>query len=192
MLAAAKKCFVQINSYDYRDLDGLVAKDTACTTGTFTGDLRKALQTPILKLAPTLHARQTAQVNKAGIASISPDGKQVVTLIYGQFSVTNDQTAKKQPRVDVVGAVVTVTDVQGTWRIVQGRRRRPRRLSRGRAVQGVAGPGQARGQARGRPGQARGRRACPGPSARRATRRRPETLDAAAQARHALPSTPVR
>ena len=78
VLAAAKKCFVQINSYDYRDLDGLVAKDTACTTGTFTGDLRKALQTQILKLAPTLNARQTAQVNKAGIASVSPDGKQVV------------------------------------------------------------------------------------------------------------------
>jgi hypothetical protein len=117
VLAAAKKCFVQINSYDYRDLGGLVAKDTACTTGAFTADLRKALQTQILKLAPKLHARQSAQVNKAGIASVSPDGKEVVTLIYGQFSVTNDKTAKKQPRVDVVGAVVTVSDVNGTWRI---------------------------------------------------------------------------
>ena len=117
VLAAAKKCFVQINSYDYRRLDGLVAQDTACTTGTFTGDLRKALRTQILKLAPSLHARQSAQVNKAGIASVSPDGKQVVTLIYGQFSVTNDKTAKKQPRVDVVGAVVTVTDVHGRWLI---------------------------------------------------------------------------
>jgi Mce-associated membrane protein len=117
VLAAAKKCFVQINSYDYRHLDGLTEQDLACTTGTFTGDLRKALQTQILKYAPKIHARQTAQINYTGIASVSPAGDQVVVLIYGQLNQSNDNTAKKQPRVDIVDAVVTVSRVHGSWLI---------------------------------------------------------------------------
>jgi hypothetical protein len=117
VLAATKKCFAQINTYDYRHLDGLMKTDLACTTGTFTADLKKALQTQILRLAPKVHASQTAQINKAGIASVSPGGGQVVTVIYGQFSVTNDNTAKQHPRVDVVGAVVTVDKVHGKWLI---------------------------------------------------------------------------
>lgn len=115
VLAATKKCFAQINSYDYRRLDGLVQKDLACTTGTFTSDLRQALQTQILKLAPKLKATQTAQINKAGIVSVSPSGDQVVTLIYGQLAQSNSTTAKTSPRVDVVGAVVTVDKVRGQW-----------------------------------------------------------------------------
>jgi hypothetical protein len=117
VLAAATKCFAQINSYDYRKLDGLLQKDLACTTGTFTSDLREAVQKEILKLAPQLHATQTAQINKAGIASVSPSGDQVVTLIYGQLAQSNTKTAKTSPRLDVVGAVVTVDDVHGQWLI---------------------------------------------------------------------------
>ena len=119
VLAAVKKCFAQINTYDYRRLDGLVQKDLACTTGTFTNDLRRALQTQILRLAPKVKATQTAQINKAGIASVSPSGDQVVALIYGQLSQSNTQTAKASPRVDVVGAVVTVDNVHGTWLIAK-------------------------------------------------------------------------
>lgn len=119
VLAATKKCFAQINSYDYRNLDGLLQKDLACTTGTFTNDLRQALQTQILKLAPKLKATQTAQINKAGIASVSPSGTQVVALIYGQLSQSNTSTAKTSPRVDVVGAVVTVDQVHGQWLIAK-------------------------------------------------------------------------
>ena len=117
VLAAVKKCFAQVNSYDYRKLDGLVQKDLACTTGAFTTDLRRALQTQVLRLAPKLKATQTAQINRAGIASVSPSGDQVVTLIYGQLSQSNNQTAKTSPRVDVVGAVVTVDNVHGAWLI---------------------------------------------------------------------------
>jgi hypothetical protein len=117
VLASVKKCFAQINTYDYRKLDGLVQKDLACTTGTFTTDLRRALQTQILRLAPKVKATQTAQINRAGIASVSPSGDQVVALIYGQLSQSNTKTAKASPRVDVVGAVVTVDNVHGTWLI---------------------------------------------------------------------------
>jgi len=119
VLAATKKCFAQINSYDYRKLDGLLQKDLACTTGTFTGDLRQAVQKEILRLAPQVKATQTAQVNKAGIASVSPSGNQVVTLIYGQLAQSNTKTAKSSPRLDVVGAVVTVDYVHGRWLIAK-------------------------------------------------------------------------
>ena len=117
VLAAAKKCFAQINTYDYRKLDGLMAKDLACTTGTFTNDLRTTLNTQIIPLAPKLKATQTAQVNKAGVASVSRSGNQVVTLIYGQLAQTNSTTAKQSPRIDVVGAVVTVDKVGDQWLI---------------------------------------------------------------------------
>jgi hypothetical protein len=117
VLAAAKKCFAQINTYDYRQLTGLVQRDTTCTTGTFTKDLSRALTSQIIPIAPRLKATQTAQVNRAGIASVSPDGKQVVILMYGQLSQTNSSTAKTSPRIDVVGAVVTVDKVGDQWLI---------------------------------------------------------------------------
>jgi hypothetical protein len=115
VLAAAKKCFAQINTYDYRKLDGLAAKDLACSTGKFTADLRQTLNTQILRLAPKLKATQTAQVNRAGIESVNSDGTQVVTVIYGQLAQTNSTTAKKQPRIDVVGAVVTMDKIGNQW-----------------------------------------------------------------------------
>jgi hypothetical protein len=115
VLAAAKKCFAQINSYDYRKLDGVLAKDLACTTGTFTNDLRKTLSTQIIPLAPKLKATQTAQVNKAGVTSVSRSGNQVGTVIYGQLAQTNSTTARKSPRIDVVGAVVTMDKVGDLW-----------------------------------------------------------------------------
>jgi Mce-associated membrane protein len=117
VLAAAKKCFAQINTYDYRHLDGLISTDLKCTTGRFSADLRQALQSQILRLAPKAKATQAAQVNKAGIVSVNPAGDQVVLLVYGQLTQSNSSTAKKSPRVDVVGAVVTVDKVGQRWLI---------------------------------------------------------------------------
>ena len=85
VLAAAKKCFATVNTYDYRKLTGLVTKDLACTTGGFRTDLQTALQKTILAKAPKLKAVQTAQVNRAGIISVTPDGGQWTALVYGQL-----------------------------------------------------------------------------------------------------------
>ena len=71
VLAAAKKCFAQINTYDYRKLTGLVKQDITCTTGTFTSDLTKALTSRSSRSRRRLKAVQTAQVNRAGIVSVS-------------------------------------------------------------------------------------------------------------------------
>lgn len=117
VLAAAKKCFATVNTYDYRKLTGLVAKDLACTTGGFKTDLQTALQTTILAKAPKLKAVQTAQVNRAGIISVTPDGKQWTTLIYGQLVQSNTTTAKTAPRTDLFGAIVTMDQVGNEYLI---------------------------------------------------------------------------
>jgi hypothetical protein len=117
VLASAKKCFAQVNTYDYRKLDGLVARDLPCTTGKFKTDLKEALQKTIIPQAPKAKAVQRAQVNRAGVSSVSSDGKQVVTLIYAQLVVSNSTTAKTTPRTDLVGAVVTMDRVGSKWLI---------------------------------------------------------------------------
>lgn len=116
VLAAAKKCFATINTYDYRKLSGLLAKDLPCTTGAFRNDLRTALQRTIVPAAPKAKAVQTAQVNRAGVVSVSQDGQQWVTLIYGQLVQTNTSTGAT-PRTDLFGAVVTLDRVGGQWLI---------------------------------------------------------------------------
>jgi hypothetical protein len=117
VLAAAKKCFATVNTYDYRKLTGLVTKDLTCTTGKFSSDLKEALQKTIIKQAPAAKAVQTAQVNRAGVISVNRAGTQWVTLIYGQLVVSNNTTAKTTPRTDLFGAVVTMNKVGSKWLI---------------------------------------------------------------------------
>jgi Mce-associated membrane protein len=117
VLAAAKKCFATVNSYDYRKLDGLAAKDAACLTGTFKSQFASYLQKTIIALAPKAKAVQTAQVNKAGVVSVNQDGTQWTTLIYGQLVQSNTSTAKGTPRTDLFGAVVTVDRVGNRYLI---------------------------------------------------------------------------
>jgi hypothetical protein len=116
VLAAAKQCFATVNTYDYRKLTGLVGKDLACTTGGFKTTLQKALQTTILAKAPKLKAVQTAQVDRAGIVSVTPDGKQWTTLIYGHLTLSNTTTAKSS-RTDLFGAKVTMDQVGSQYLI---------------------------------------------------------------------------
>lgn len=117
VLAAAKKCFATVNSYDYRKLDGLAAKDAACLTGKFKSQFATYLKKTIIALAPKAKAVQTAQVNKAGIVSVNRDGSQWTTLIYGQLVQSNTSTAKGTPRTDLFGAVVTMDRVAGRYLI---------------------------------------------------------------------------
>ena len=115
VLAAAKTCFATLNTYDYRTLDQARAAGLACTTGKFTSDYRAAFDAQIEKYAPTTKAAQMAQVNKAGISEISPNGQQWVLLIYGQLQTTNVSTEKEgSPRVSPVGGVLTMDCVGGS------------------------------------------------------------------------------
>jgi hypothetical protein len=117
VLAAAKKCFATVNTYDYRKLSGVIAKDLPCTTGKFKTDLKEALQKTIIPQAPKTKSVQSAQVNRAGVISVNGAGTQLVALIYGQLVVTNSTTAKTTPRTDLFGAVVTMDRVGSDWLI---------------------------------------------------------------------------
>jgi len=115
-VAAAKSCIATINTYDYRTLTKNEAAALACVTGPFTAKLKTTYTKTLLPEAPVAKATQTAQVNLAGVKSVSSDGTQIQVLLYGQFAVTNVQTASTgTPRYDVFGIVATMNKVAGKW-----------------------------------------------------------------------------
>jgi hypothetical protein len=115
VLAAAKGCMATMNTYDYRKLDQAEAAGLKCTTGVLSGQYKAAMEKLIKPQAGQLKFTQTAQVNKAGIESVSKDGKQWVVLIFGQLSTTNTATGTETPRLDIFSARVTMQDVRGSW-----------------------------------------------------------------------------
>jgi Mce-associated membrane protein len=116
VLAVAKTCAAAILSYDYRNLDAAEAAGKACTTGQLKSDYTKAMETTVKQLAPQSKTVQTLQIAKAGIESISPDGKQWVVLVYGQQAVTDAKTKSGDaPRLDLSSPEVTLDLVGGKW-----------------------------------------------------------------------------
>ncbi|MCZ4500308.1 MAG: hypothetical protein JWQ74_2863 [Marmoricola sp.] len=119
VLAAAKTCLAAINTYDYRKVPTAEAAALACTTGPFTASLKNTYEKTIKVKAPPAKAVQTAQVNEAGIRSVSPDGKQVDVLVIGQLAITNVQTTSGTPTYDPFGTVVTLDKVGSKWLIAR-------------------------------------------------------------------------
>jgi Mce-associated membrane protein len=116
VLAVAKTCAAAILSYDYRKLDAAEAAGKACTTGQLKSDYTKAMETTVKQLAPQSKTVQTLQIAKAGIESVSPDGKQWVVLVYGQQAVTDAKTKSGDaPRLDLSSPEVTLDLVGGKW-----------------------------------------------------------------------------
>jgi hypothetical protein len=115
VLAAAKSCVVSLNQYSYTDLDGYEKKALACTTGAFTAKLKSSIDQVVKPTAPALKAKQTAQVNRGALESISADGKQWTVLVFAQLSVVNANYPKG--RTDPLGAYVRMEKVRGKWLI---------------------------------------------------------------------------
>jgi uncharacterized protein HemX len=113
VLAAAKTCTAAILSYDYRTLDQNERTGQACATGQLKADYTKLMDTTVKTIAPQNKAVQVLQVAKAGITSVSSDGKQWVILVYGQQSVTTSTVTS--PRLDISSASVTLNNVGGVW-----------------------------------------------------------------------------
>jgi hypothetical protein len=113
VLAAAKTCVASTNTYKYTELDSYESRALACTTGQFTSQLKDTIDRLIRVNAPKLKSSQTAQINRGGIESISPDGRQWTILLFGQLSVTNSND--KQPRTDPFAAQVVMQRVRGKW-----------------------------------------------------------------------------
>jgi hypothetical protein len=114
VLAAAKTCTSRILSYDYRTLDASEKAGQACSTGQLKSDYTKLMDTTVKQIAPQSNVVQVFQVEKAGITSVSADGKQWVIVIYGQQQVTS-KTVTAGPRLDISNAVVTLNRVGKTW-----------------------------------------------------------------------------
>ena len=115
VLAAAKTCMATMNTYDYRKLDAAEKSGLACTTGKLTDQYRTAMEKLIKPQAAKVQFTQTAQVNSAGIESISKDGLQWTVLIFGQLSTTNSQTGSNAPKLSIFSARVTMQRSNGHW-----------------------------------------------------------------------------
>jgi hypothetical protein len=113
VLAAAKTCVATTNNYKYTDLAGYERKALACTTGHFTTVLRQTIESLVKVNAPKLKAAQTAQINRAGIEAVTPDGTQWTLIVFGQLSVVNSSYPKG--RTDPFGAQVRMEKVKGKW-----------------------------------------------------------------------------
>ncbi|HEV7193229.1 MAG TPA: hypothetical protein VGN35_08470 [Jatrophihabitantaceae bacterium] len=114
VLAAAKTCTARILSYDYRTLAASEKAGQACATGQLKADYTKLMDTTVKQIAPQSNVVQVFQVEKAGVSSVSPDGKQWVIVVYGQQQVSS-KTITSGPRLDISNAVVTLNKVGGQW-----------------------------------------------------------------------------
>ena len=54
-----------------------------------------------------------ATTDSGGVESVSPDGKQVVVLVFGEQKVTNSSLSA--PRVDLMRVRATMNLVHGHW-----------------------------------------------------------------------------
>jgi hypothetical protein len=93
VLAAAKTCTAALLSFDYRSLDVSEKAGKNCSTGQLNKDYVTLMEQTVKKIAPQTKTVQQFQTIKAGVTSVSPDGKQWVVLVYGQTSVNNTSTA---------------------------------------------------------------------------------------------------
>jgi hypothetical protein len=115
VLAAAKTCGAAVTSYDYKSFAASEQAGLACTTGDFTTQYKTAMEQTVKNLAVQSQTTQNTQVAKAGIQSVSPDGKQWVILVYGQQVVSNKATDPSSPRLDQLTMQVTMTLVGKAW-----------------------------------------------------------------------------
>jgi len=113
VLAAAKSCVVAANDYDYRTLAAYEKRALACTTGGLTSQLKRTIESLIMKNAPTLKAKQATRITRGGIETVTPDGKQWTLLLFGQLSVVNAKDTSG--RVDPFAAQVRVEKAHGKW-----------------------------------------------------------------------------
>ncbi len=117
VLAAAKTCVADTNTYKYTDLDAYETKALSCATGEFAGQLKTTIDTLIKVNAPKSKSSQTARIDKGGIEAVSPDGSQWTVLLYGQLGVTNSTYPKG--RTDPFAAQVVMQRANGGWLIAK-------------------------------------------------------------------------
>ena len=112
-LAAAKSEVPLILSYDYANFDAGLAKAKAQLTGRAVTDYVTAMTQTIKPAATKVKAVVQAQTDGAGVESVSPDGRQVTVVVFGEQKVTN--TSLSAPRTDLFRVRATLDLVGGRW-----------------------------------------------------------------------------
>jgi len=112
-LAAAKTEVPLILSYNYASFDADVAKAKAELTGRAVTDYTTAMSQTIKPAAVKVKAVVQAQTDGAGVESVSPDGRQVTVVVFGEQKVTN--TSLSAPRTDLFRVRATLDLVGGNW-----------------------------------------------------------------------------
>jgi Mce-associated membrane protein len=114
-LAAAKSEVPLILSYNYASFDADLAKAKAQLTGRAVSDYVTAMNQTIKPAAIKVKAVVQAQTDGAGVESVSPDGRQVIAVVFGEQKVTN--TSLSAPRTDLFRVRATLDLVGGRWLI---------------------------------------------------------------------------
>lgn len=112
-LSAAKTEVPLILSYSYSSFDADVAKAKAQLTGRAVTDYTTAMAKTIKPTAIKVKAVVQAQTDGAGVESVSPDGRQVTMVVFGEQKVTNSSLAA--PRTDLFRVRATLDLVGGQW-----------------------------------------------------------------------------
>lgn len=115
-LGAAARIARDLLSYDYRTIDRDLGRARGETTGTFAGQYA-ATTTQLRAQAVASHAIVQARVRDTGVFSASAD--RVVVLAYiDQVSITRtSRSAVPQTRLIPSAVQLTLTDVDGEWRV---------------------------------------------------------------------------
>jgi Mce-associated membrane protein len=114
-LAAAKSEVPLILSYDYASFDADLAKAKSQLTGRAASDYVTAMTRTIKPAAIKVKAVVQAQTDGAGVESVSPDGRQVTAVVFGEQKVSNSSLSA--PRTDLFRVRATLDLVGGRWLI---------------------------------------------------------------------------
>jgi hypothetical protein len=116
VLAAASAGIQAVDSYDYRDINGAIAKGLAVTAGEFQTSYRAAMTGSVAAQAPADHTVQSCTVRKVGLASLSSDGTSATALVLGELQ-TENLTTGTTPQETPITLGVTLANVNGHWLI---------------------------------------------------------------------------
>lgn len=106
-----------VSSYDYRHLDDALNTGTSVTTGEYQKSYRAALSGSLAEDATTHRVVQTFQPLKAGIGTISADGRTAKVLVFGVERVTSDSTTAGRPDTTLVTLTATMRHVGSRYLI---------------------------------------------------------------------------
>jgi Mce-associated membrane protein len=117
-LAASRQAVSDILSYDYRTLDRDISKAKAETTGLFA---KQYAGSAAALLAQAKQLRAIVQATPSDPSVVSATADQVVVLVFVDQASVRQVTGAKTPttRIDQTRVRMTLTRVDGTWRVSQ-------------------------------------------------------------------------